>query len=198
MVAHANVRFVTPLEYLECERSAETKSEYHDGVVVAMAGADPEHDRITGNIYANLHAQLRGTPCEPFTSDMRVHVPACNRYFYPDVSVACGGSRFELLAGVRSLQNPTLIVEVLSESTEAVDRGDKWICYQALPSLSTYLIVAQTRPQLQIYERQSDGAWSYRLYQGLEAAVRLPAVGCGLQFGDIYARVEFGAEGRAV
>jgi len=111
-----------PQEYLEREHSAETKCEYYDGVIVAMAGAGPEHDRATGDIYASLHTQLHGKPCEPFTSDMRVRVPACNRYFYPDVSVACGGAHFEALAGVRSLQNPTLIVEVLSESTEKTDR----------------------------------------------------------------------------
>src|SRR5579862_6033184 len=183
MVARAKTRFVTPVEYLQRECAAQTKSEYADGVIVAMAGAGPEHDRATGNIYASLHAQVRGTSCEPFTSDMRVHVPACNCYFYPDVSVACGGSRFELLAGVRSLQNPTLIVEVLSESTEITDRGDKLICYQSLPSLATYLIVAQDRPLVQVYERQSDGSWRYRLYQGLEDVLHLPAIDCQLRTG---------------
>ena len=191
MVAYAKTPFVTPQQYLEREHAAVIKSEYYDGVIVAMAGASPEHDRITGSIYAGLHAQLQGKSCEPFTSDMRVNVPACNRYYYPDVSVACGGSQFEALAGVRSLQNPMLIVEVLSETTEKTDRGDKLICYQTLPSLVTYVIAAQDRPLIQVYERQSDASWRYNLHQGLESTLLLPAIGCRLRLADIYARVEF-------
>lgn len=95
---------------------------------------------------------MRGTQCEPFTSDVRVHLPACNRYFYPDVSVACGGT-FENVDGVRSLQNPSLVVEVLSPSTANMDRGDKLICYQTLPSLQAYLLVSKDRPLVQVYER---------------------------------------------
>lgn len=196
MVAHAKPPFVTREEYLERERRAEWKSEYFDGVIVAMAGASPEHDRALGNVYAGLHGQLRGRTCEPFTSDVRVYVPACNRYYYPDVSVACGGSQFESLAGVRSLLNPALIVEVLSPSTEATDRGDKLICYQTLSSLRTYLIVSPDRPQVQAYERQSDGTWTYRLYDRLEAVIALPAIACELRLADIYARIEFPPSGQ--
>lgn len=191
MVAHARAPFVTRDEYLKGEQDAVTKSEYFDGVIVAMAGASPEHDRTTGNIFASLHAQLRSSACEPFTSDIRVDVPTCNRYYYPDVSVTCGGSRFESVSGVRSLQNPTLVVEVLSESTEKADRGDKLLCYQTLESLETYIIVAQDEPLIQVYERQSDSSWLYTLYQGLDGTIRLPAIGCQLQLADVYARVEF-------
>src|SRR5581483_5690988 len=132
MVAHPKPCYVTPEEYLERERAAETKSEYYDGVIVAMAGASPEHDRIAVDILRHLGNQLERSPCEPFSSDMRVRVPTCNRYYYPDVSVACGGSQFEALVGVRSLLNPKLIVEVLSESTEKNDRTDKYDCYRTL------------------------------------------------------------------
>ncbi len=189
MVAHANRRFVTPQEYLEQERRAEVRSEYLDGVVVAMAGSSRQHDRITGNIYAGLHAQLRGTSCEPFTSDMRVRVSACNRYFYPDVSVACE-AYFED-AHVDTLMNPILVVEVLSDSTQNVDRGDKLICYQMLDTLQTYILVAQDRPLVQIYERQPDGKWVYSLVMDPEATLELTSIGCELKMTDIYARVVF-------
>src|SRR5262249_33624204 len=151
----------TQEEYLEGERAAETKSEYYDGVIVAMAGASPEHDRISGNLLRHFGNQLEGTPCEPFTSDMRVRVPECNRYYYPDVSIACGGSEFEGLSGVRSLLNPTVIVEVLSESTEKTDRGDKFLCYQTLPSLQVYVLIAQDRSQVEIYTRKPEDKWEY-------------------------------------
>lgn len=166
MLAYAKEPYITPEEYLERERLAETKSEYYNGVIVAMAGASPEHVRITGNVYAGFHVQLAGTSCEPFMSDMRVRVPACNRYFYPDVSVACGGSEFEVRSGVRSLLNPRLVVEVLSESTEKTDRGDKFVCYQTLDSLQTYILIAQDKPQVEVFTRQPDYTWVYRLITG--------------------------------
>ncbi len=197
MVAHAEQPLATREAYLEREELAQTKSEYYGGVIIAMAGASPEHDRIAGDTYAIINSQLRGRLCEPFTSDMRIYVPACNRFYYPDVSVACGGSQFESIAGVRSLVNPVLVVEVLSKSTEAMDRGEKLICYQTIPSLQTYLIVAQVRPQIQVYERQSDGSWSYRLFQELESTIALPSVGCDLALADVYARIEFLPSGEA-
>ncbi|HZP85004.1 MAG TPA: Uma2 family endonuclease [Chthonomonadaceae bacterium] len=191
MVAHPKPCYVTPEEYLERERAAETKSEYYDGVIVAMAGASPEHDRIAVDILRHLGNQLERSPCEPFSSDMRVRVPTCNRYYYPDVSVACGGSQFEALVGVRSLLNPKLIVEVLSESTEKNDRTDKYDCYRTLASLATYVLVAQDRPRIEVFTRQPDDTWRHEVAKGLEAVLALPAIGCELKLADIYARVEF-------
>jgi Uma2 family endonuclease len=191
MVAHPKPCYVTPEEYLARERAAETKSEYYDGVIVAMAGASPEHDRIAVDFLRHLGNQLERSPCEPFSSDMRVRVPACNRYYYPDVSVACGGSQFEALVGVRSLLNPRLIVEVLSESTEKNDRTDKYDCYRTLASLATYVLVAQDRPRIEVFTRQPDDTWRHEVAKGLEAVLALPAIGCELKLADIYARVEF-------
>lgn len=181
--------YLTPQEYLERERKAETKSEYSGGVVVAMAGASKRHNRITANISGELHGQLKGEPCQAFVSDLRVGVPECNRYYYPDVAVVCGEPIF-VDAELDTLLNPTLIVEVLSDSTEARDRGEKLECYQALESLQTYVLVAQDRPYIEIYSRQ-DRDWRYSKAKEMTDRVALDAIGCELSLAEAYARVEF-------
>ncbi len=181
---------LTHQEYLERERKAETKSEYDGGAVVAMAGASPEHNTITSNIHGELYAQLRGKECRPFVSDLRVRVPSCDKYYYPDVIVACDEPEFEDLEGVASLLNPTLIVEVLSDTTEVKDRGEKFICYQTLETLNTYVLVSQTRPLIEIYRRQENG-WHYFAAKDLESMVSLEAIGCELRLADVYARIPF-------
>jgi len=190
MVAQSKRPYIMPHEYLQRERRADTKSEYHDGVIVAMSGASRQHNRITFDTARSLGNQLQNTPCEPFSGDMRVLTPECNRYFYPDVIVVCGEAQFEDET-LDTLTNPTLIVEVLSESTERMDRRMKWDCYQTLPSLRTYVLIAQDEPRIETFTRQEDGAWSYSAANKLEATVSLPAIGCTLRLSDVYARVEF-------
>lgn len=186
---------ITPQEYLRRERKAETKSEYYGGVVVAMAGASKEHNRITANIYGELHSQLKQSPCQAFVTDLRVSVPACNSYFYPDVVAICGDPRFAD-SDLDTLLNPTLIVEVLSESTQDKDRGEKLDCYQTLESLQTYVLVEQERPQVKIYRRQENG-WHYSTVEGLVNSLSLEAIGSALKLADIYDRVEFPQENSA-
>ena len=217
MVARQKEKLVTPQEYLERERKAELKSEYYDGVIVAMAGASRRHDRIAGDTFTEINLQLRGrsagasrrhdritssllrhlgnqldgSPCEPFTSDMRVAVPARNRYFYPDVSVVCGEARFQD-EHVDTLLNPILLIEVLSPSTAETDRDEKFTCYQTIESLSVYVLVSQDRPLVEVHTRAAhDGLWQYRRFSGLGASVLLPVIGCALKLADIYARVSF-------
>ena len=96
---------ITPEEYLERERNAETKSEYHDGVIVAMAGASKEHNRISDDINGEIYVQIKGEPCEKFSESMRVFVPECNKYFYPDIAVVCGGAHFQTIRELESLTN---------------------------------------------------------------------------------------------
>jgi len=126
---------------------------------------------------------------------MRVSVPECNRYYYPDVSVACGGSKFETISGVKSLANAAVIVEVVSESTANLDRGEKLFCYQTLPSLKYYITAAQDEPLIQVYERDEGETWLYRLYRGLDAEIKLSEIRCELRLVDVYARVEFAVAG---
>lgn len=197
MVAHMKPLYITPEQYLKQERDAEKKSEYWDGVVVAMAGAGPEHDRIAGDIYTSLNNQLRDTNCEPFTSDMRVRIAALNRYYYPDVSVACGDSEFENVEGMRSLVNPRLIVEVLSDSTEKVDRTTKRDAYRILDSLQIYLLVEQEQPYIECYTHQMDGKWVHEAISGLDAVISLSAIGCELKLSEVYRRVTFATPDKA-
>lgn len=191
MVAQTKSFYMTPGEYLRRERDAETKSEYFDGVVVAMAGASLEHNLITANVITQLNGHLRRRGCIPFASDLRVHVEACNRYFYPDTTLVCGEPIRQNLEGMHSLQNPALIVEVLSDTTEALDRGGKWHCYQTLDSLTTYVLIAQHAARVEVFTRIEGGDWRLSTFHGLDRSVLLPAFGVEIPMAEIYADVRF-------
>lgn len=182
--------YITPQQYLEWERKAETKSEYHGGQIVAMAGASWEHNLIKDNLSRHLGNQMAEGPCVVVTSDLRVRVPACDKYYYPDVVVVCSEPQFED-AHADTLLNPTLIVEVLSDTTEKTDREEKFDCYRTLESLAAYVLVAQDRPRVECFTRQSDGSWRFEVAKGLDAVLSLAPIGCTVRLGDIYARVPF-------
>jgi Uma2 family endonuclease len=146
---------LTPEEYLAIERKAEYKSEYYDGVMYAMAGARAAQDLIAGNTHGELRNGFRSRPCRAHTSDMRVRTFA-RHYIYPDTSALSGEPRF-LDDGVDTLLNPSLIVEVLSPSTEAYDRGRKFELYQSIPSFREYLLLASDRVHADLYVRQPSG-----------------------------------------
>jgi Uma2 family endonuclease len=177
---------LTIQEYLALERQSETKNDYLDGEMFAMSGASREHNLVCGNIFAALHGQLGGSACEVYSNDMRVRTPD-DLLTYPDVVVACGEPRFgddEL----DTLLNPTLIVEVLSKSTEAYDRITKLDHYRTTPSLSEILLVAQDRPRVEHWTRQGD-RWVFEDIQDLEATVELPSIRCTLSLKTAYERV---------
>ncbi len=191
MAALRIAEWVAPAQYLRWEQGAHTKSEYYDGVIVAMAGGSPEHNQIIFNLARELGMGIEAGDCRGFGSDQRVSVPRCGRYYYPDVVIACEEPRYENIGGVLSLLNPTLIVEVLSASTEQTDRVDKLDCYQTLDSLAVYVLVAQDRAHVESYTRQADGTWEHTIAEGLDAEVELEAVGCRLRLARIYARIGF-------
>jgi Uma2 family endonuclease len=178
----------TPAEYLRLERAAETKSEYVNGQILAMTGASRAHNLVTGNVFRELSQQLRGGPCEAYVGDMRVRVSQTGMYTYPDVVVACGEIRFED-DHVDTLLNPVLIVEVLSPSTEAYDRGEKFAHYRRLDSLQEYLLVAQDKVRVERYVRQGD-RWILTEHSALDDVVSLDAAGCRVRLSDVYDRVE--------
>jgi len=181
---------LTSAEYLALERSADIKGEFFDGEIFAMAGASREHNLIVGNFIRELGNQLRNGPCEVYPGDMRVKVDATGLYTYPDVVVACEKPTFED-DYVDTLLNPTLLVEVLSESTEKYDRGKKSGHYRQLASLQEYVLVSQDEPHVEHYARQNDGHWILTEASGLEASIELPAVGGLLLLSEVYARVTF-------
>lgn len=183
-------RPLTPEEYLARERASEFRSEYVAGEIFAMSGATRAHNTISLNVAAELRAQLRGRPCEVYIADMRVKVSARGAYRYPDVVALCGPPRFDD-ATHDTLLNPSLIVEVLSESTERVDRGEKFSEYRRLDSLREYLLISQHHRLVERYERQGD-VWVLADFTEPEQRVELTSIGCTLTLGDIYERVEFG------
>ena len=178
---------LTPAEYLALERAADVRSEFRDGTVVAMTGASRAHNLIVVNLGRELSLHLRGRPCETYTSDMRVRIAAHNVYTYPDVVVVRGEPRFEG-AEVDTLLNPTLIIEVLSDSTERYDRGKKFGPYRSLPSLGEYLLVAQDEYSIDYYRRETDGRWIIGGAHGREATLAL-AGGYTLALDAVYERV---------
>ena len=185
-----STRFVSPVEYLAFERQATERHELHRGEVIAMSGASRVHNLICFNIGGQLHAQLKGGSCEAYVNDMRVAAPSGKNYYYPDVAVACGGAELEDRHG-DTLLNPTLVIEVLSPSTESRDRGVKFQSYRAIASLQQFVLVSQTATLVEVFTRTSETSWSLTEYAGLDAIVPLPSIGCQLLLAEIYDRIVF-------
>lgn len=180
----------TPEEYLALDRRAAFKSEYVDGEIVAMAGASREHNLIALNIAASLHLQLKGRPCETYMADMRLGVDVAHTYAYPDIAVVCGEPEFLDDSHFDVLLNPTVVIEVLSPSTEDYDRGRKFARYRRLGTLTDYVLVAQDRPQVEHYTR-AGMRWSLLEYDTPDAVVDMPSIDCRLALADVYARIAF-------
>lgn len=185
----------TPAEYLARERaSLEIKSEYVDGHIYAMAGASLQHNQIVFNIAGALFNGLRGGPCRAFMNDMRVKVRKTVMYTYPDVVITCDEPAVEDTHR-DTLMNPTILVEVLSPSTERYDRGDKWAHFRQLESLRMYVLVAQDRARVETFVRRGD-EWVYGEAVGEEAVLHLEPAGCSVPLSAIYERVEVREGGR--
>ena len=180
---------LTPEEYLAAERQSEIKHEYFAGEICAMVGASKRHNLIAANIIRILGNQLLDRPCNVYPSDMRVKVSATGKYTYPDVVVACEEEKFDD-AEKDTLLNPVVIIEILSESTEAYDRGRKFEQYQAIESLTEYLLVSQEPYRLEQYVRQSNTEWRYSEYHNADDVVKVNVIGCELVLKDVYAKVE--------
>ncbi len=178
-------------EYIELEKNSEERYEYFAGEVFAMAGSSSNHHRVSGNAYEYLQRKLRGSGCEAFHSDMRISVPAAFPYRYPDASVVCGEPIFDGFQGQTRLVNPVLIIEVLSPSTENYDQGKKFTEYQSIESFREYLLVAQDRPYVIQYIKQSRKRWLRIEHEGLDGEVQLESLGITLTLAELYERVKF-------
>ena len=184
------VRILTPEQYLEIERKAEFKSEFYRGEMFAMSGASRQHNLIANNIGGEARSRLRGRPCEVYGSDMRVRVSKTGLYTYPDLSIACDKPQFVDDKG-DTLLTPKVLVEILSDSTEKYDRGTKMSQYMQIDSLQEFVLVSQSIPRVEVYQRSSDGKWSYSDATGLATSITLESVGITLPLSEIYLRVEF-------
>jgi Uma2 family endonuclease len=193
VVAQPEQRYVTPEEYLERDRDAEFKSEYDDGVIVAMAGATSAHATITYNFGVAIAAHLDRAGCRGYSPDLRVRIEVANRYYYPDFTASCGQPELQRVKQTESLLNPKIILEVLSSSTERQDRGRKWLAYQTLKSLDAYILAHQDRPCVEAFLfNRGTNTWEWHLAEGLGASLTLPILDCEISLAAIYANIEFG------
>lgn len=181
--------YLSSADYLAIERSAEFKSEYFNGEIFAMSGASEPHNVIVLNTGAEIRQHLKKRPCKVYANDMRVKVSPTGLYTYPDVVVVCGQAQFDD-AHLDTLLNPTILIEVLSDSTEAYDRGRKFEHYRSLESLAEYVLIAQNRPQVEAYRRQPSQQWLLTESRGLEGVLRLHSIECDLALAEIYDKVE--------
>jgi Uma2 family endonuclease len=185
------VKKMTPQEYLAMERQNEYKSEYLNGQVFAMAGASRWHNLIITNVVRELSTQLKKQPCEVYPSDMRVRIPRTGLYTYPDVTVVCGKPEFED-EHRDTLLNPMLIVEVLSPSTEAYDRGAKFGHYRKIESLQEYVLISQEKPLIERFLRQEGTSfWVLSEAEGLHTAIDLSSISGRLELAEVYEKVKF-------
>ena len=180
---------ISPEAYLEMERKAETKSEYIDGCILAMAGASRRHNQIVFNLSGIIWSQLKDRRCAAYVSDMRVKVRETGMYAYPDLVAVCDEPEFED-AQVDTLLNPSLIVEVLSASTEVYDRGEKFAHYRRLSSLSEYMLIVQDKARVELFLRERE-KWVFSEYAGMRDNVLLSSIKCEMTLQEIYDKVEF-------
>ena len=189
MTAAERLNLISVEDYLECELVSDVKHEYLGGFVYAMAGAKRRHNRIATNVVAALHAGLRGKPCEPFNSDMKVraHLQGAERFYYPDVSLTCTAVPDD----VSYHTEPAIVVEVISESTRRIDEGEKKDAYLNIPSLRAYVLVEQETQLITVY-RRGESAFERETYTKMDEVIALPEIETQLQLAEIYDRVEFG------
>lgn len=193
MAAHVLPR-ITPEEYLVIERNTEERHEFYDGIMYAMSGGSRAHALIIAALVGELHNALRKGPCFVASSDLRVCVDPSRMYVYPDIVIACEPEHYLNDGKGDTLLNPSIVIEVLSPSTESYDQGAKRDRYQTIPSLEEYAVVWQSEPRVEVYRRGSGGDWSMSNYEGLGATCEfrcLPSGAVRVALADIYERVTF-------
>ncbi|MFN0121309.1 MAG: Uma2 family endonuclease [Blastocatellia bacterium] len=178
-------------EYIELLKNSDERFEYFDGEIVSMSGGTAAHSRIIWSITSKLDRLLEDSSCEGFNSEMAIKVPTALPFRFADVSVACGDPLIENFSGIEMLVNPRLIIEVLSPSTAADDHGAKFSAYQSIPGFIEYLLVAQDRPHITQYVRQTRGGWLRTETMGIEATLHLFSLEKEIPLRDIYRHVHF-------
>ncbi len=178
-------------EYLELDQTSEEKIEFWDGFVFTLAGGSQKHDQIQSNTHFALRTKLRGKSCRVFLSDMRLEVPDYPPYRYPDLSALCGNPIFRNLGKQELLTNPTVIFEILSESTADFDRGYKFTYYKSIVSFTEYILIAQDRPHVSQFVKQAENSWVNHEFNDINDTFYLESLDCELALTEIYENVEF-------
>jgi len=192
MASATEIPRFTPEQYLALERKADFKSEYCNGYIIAMAGTSKEHNQVAGNVYRKIGNQIEDRPCTIYFSEMRVRVSPTGLYTYPDVVAFRGEAEFED-DKIDTLLNPTIIAEVLSPTTEAYDRGDKFAQFRRLVSLQEYVVIAQDKVLVEGYTRRRD-EWVLKEFRSLDESLRLESINCEIPLREIYAKVKIPPE----
>lgn len=190
MIMSTALKRISVQEYLKREREAAFKSEYFQGEVFAMAGGSPKHSLIGANFVGEARQALKGRPCAVFNSDLRVRVQPTGLYTYPDASIVCGDLEFDD-DQQDTIVNPTVVAEVLSDSTEKYDRGRKADHYRQVASLQELVLISQDYPHVECFTRQADGNWLFQEEKELAASFNLPSLGISLALAEIYRNVQF-------
>ncbi|PSB17382.1 hypothetical protein C7B76_09860 [filamentous cyanobacterium CCP2] len=184
-IAPTQARRYTAEEYLALEVESNIRNEYRNGEIIPMTGGTPEHNEITGNLVFLLKSALKGQPYSIFVTNQRLWIPDLDLYTYPDVMVT--RRPLELKPGRRdTIMNPILLVEVLSDSTQGYDRGDKFEAYRSISAFQEYLLIDQYKPHVEQFVRQSENQWLFIEYNGLEAQIGLASVPVELVLKDLY------------
>jgi Uma2 family endonuclease len=190
MALPQTVRQLSEAEYLDIERAADSKSEFFDGEMFAMAGGTLRHSLIATNCAGELRERLKGGPCVVYNADLRIKIAATGLFTYPGLSVICGAPQF--VPGTDdTVLNPTVLAEVLSDSTEAYDRGKKFEHYRQIETLREYLLVSQREPRIEQFIRQPHGHWLLKEAAGVEASLALPSLQIPLSLAEVFAKVDF-------
>lgn len=190
MSALPKISYLTPVEYLDSERNAETKSDYLNGIIVAMAGATHRHNVIAGNVFGVVRDAFRKRPCFVYGSDMKVRVDRANVFRYPDVSALCGPIDFH--DGEEDTYcNPQFICEVLSPSTQRTDRNEKFAAYRLIDTFTEYLIVEQDKMEVELHRKGKDGIWTAATYVDISDKIELESINVTLSMEEIYEKIEF-------
>lgn len=184
------IKHFTEKEYLEIERLALDKHEFYKGEIFAMSGASIPHNMIAMNCYVDLGTKLKGKNCKPFGSDLRIHIPKNTLYTYPDISIVCGDiettdDKFD------TVTNPSVIIEILSESTKNYDKGGKFTLYREIDSLQEYILIDSERIMIEKFTRNLDNSWQLNEYKAIEQNFRITTVAIEMNLSDIYAGVTF-------
>jgi Uma2 family endonuclease len=183
-------KLYTPEQYLAKEEIAEFRSEYFDGEIFAMAGGSLNHLQITTNITVFLDSKIRKKGCRVLPNEMKVWVESTRRFYYPDVTIVCDKPKFYKDRN-DTIENPKLLIEVLSKSTEATDRGEKFFAFQTLESVEEFVLVSQDKHVVEKFTKQNDGSWKYLATIGIDSKVAFESVGESLNLSEIYDLVEF-------